>query len=86
MLKKLFIEHPDSVNESYGEHFLVAMGFAIKLFIASIVCLVHGLIPGLFVKTASNLMRELYSSMVVNRARNNSLRDKKEQDVIEYMI
>ena len=61
MLRKLFIEHPESVDESYGEHMLFALSFAGLLFLAGFAALVHALVPGLCKKTASQLIRKMYA-------------------------
>ena len=38
---RLFTEHPASVNETYGQHFLHASRFAGSLLLAGCACLVH---------------------------------------------
>ena len=70
MFDKLFLEHPRSVDEGYFEHFFVAAGFGGRMFLASLACLVHAAIPGLFVRTGSTAIRELHDRMVANRHRN----------------
>ncbi len=67
MMKILFFDHPASVNETYGEHLLVASGFALRLIAGGLACLVHALLPVLFVKTGSAIIEELHERMVVNR-------------------
>ncbi len=69
MLKRLFTEHPESVGESYGEHFLVAGRFGGRLLLAGLACLVHALLPWLCVKTGSNAIRSLHHDMVSHRRR-----------------
>jgi len=59
-LHKLFLSHPQTVDESYGEHFWFALGFAAKLFGAAVAALVHAVIPCLFEKTASRMIREMH--------------------------
>lgn len=71
-LDKYFIEHPKTVDESYLEHLVVALSFSCRLLAAGAACLVHALVPGLFVKTGSSMIDELYSEMVQNRHRNNT--------------
>jgi len=58
-LRKLFIDHPKSIDESYGEHALFAFGFSLRLFAAAFAALVHAVLPGLFDKTASRIVQEL---------------------------
>ena len=61
MLRKLFIDHPESVDESYGEHMLFALRFSGLLFLAALAALVHAIVPGLCKKTASQLIRKMYA-------------------------
>ena len=58
-LKKLFIEHPASVDESYGQHARFAFGFSARLFVAAFAALAHALVPCLFEKTASKIVHDL---------------------------
>ena len=62
-------QHPATVGESYGEHMGVAFRFGGKLLLASLACLVHGLLPFLFVTTGSSTVRALYGEMVTHRRR-----------------
>ena len=68
-LKDLFTEHPASVDESYLEHMGMALSFAGRLFAASLACLVHAVLPFLFVKTGSLAIDDLHDRMVANRNR-----------------
>lgn len=69
MLKRLFTEHPASVDESYLEHVGVALSFGFKMFYGALVCLVHAFLPFLFVKTGSQIITGLHDQMVSNRHR-----------------
>lgn len=68
-LTRKFTEHPESVGETYGEHFLAAMGFGLSLFKAAFCCVVHAILPFMFEKTGSACITELHERMVTNRAR-----------------
>lgn len=68
-MKKLFLDHPASVGESYAEHFVHAAGFGALLARAACACFVHALVPALFERTASRLVAELHDRMVTNRRR-----------------
>src|SRR3546814_1523555 len=46
-----------------------ASGFSWRLMAASLACLVHALLPFLFVKTGSRAITELHERMVTNRQR-----------------
>ncbi|HEV2269701.1 MAG TPA: DUF6356 family protein [Steroidobacteraceae bacterium] len=67
VLNRLFLDHPRSVGESYLEHQRHAFGFGISLLGAALACLVHGVVPGLFVRTGSQAITRLHDRMVVHR-------------------
>jgi len=67
-LIRAFTEHPASVGESYTEHLVRAVGFGTRMVFAGIACLVHGVLPFLFVRTGSRAIAELNDRMVVNRS------------------
>ena len=69
MLKSLFTTHPAMVNETYGEHMAVATGFAARMVLGGLACLVHGLLPFLFEKTGSTVIGDLHQRMVMHRVR-----------------
>jgi hypothetical protein len=60
ILKSMFVDHPESVGESYWQHFGVAFGFALTLIGAGLAALVHALVPGLCKTTASSTIRRLH--------------------------
>ena len=60
MIANLFLDHPRKVDESYFQHALFALRFALKLFAAAGAALVHAIVPGLFEKTASRIIADLY--------------------------
>lgn len=62
MFAKLFLTHPRAVDESYVEHAFSAGRFAARLMQAGAAAAVHAVIPGLFVKTASKIVAELYEA------------------------
>ena len=68
-LNRLFTDHPASVNETYGQHFLAAAGFGLRMIWGGLVCLVHAVIPGAFCTKGSDVIRELHERMVTNRRR-----------------
>ena len=67
---RLFTDHPASVGESYGEHLLTASGFGLRMVLAGLACMVHALLPFLFVKTGSVQISTLHDKMLANRRRN----------------
>ncbi len=64
---RAFTEHPASVGESYGEHMGQAVCFGSRMVLAGLACLVHGVLPFLFVRTGSRTIKELNERMVRNR-------------------
>ena len=66
-LNRAFTEHPASVGESYTEHLFRAVYFGARMMFAGMACLVHGVLPFLFVRTGSRAIAELNDRMVVNR-------------------
>jgi hypothetical protein len=69
MIKALFTVHPRSVGETYGEHLRAAAGFGFALIGAGLACLLHALLPFVFVRTGSETVRRLHQRMVEARRR-----------------
>ena len=66
---RVFVDHPASVGETWGQHAFSAWGFAWRLQIAAVAALVHAIFPFLFVRTASVLVTRLHDRMVTHRVR-----------------
>jgi len=64
MIRRLFLNHPASVNESYGEHFRVAAGFGWTMLIGALGAFVHALVPALCQRTGSNTVKQLHLRLV----------------------
>ena len=64
-----FTEHPATVGETYGQHFVTAMGFSLSMLRAAFCCAVHAVLPWMCVKTGSSCITELHDRMVTNRSR-----------------
>jgi hypothetical protein len=62
-----FTEHPASVGETYLEHLRVAAGFGFEMIAAGFACLVHALLPFLFVRTGSDCILRLHDRMLARR-------------------
>lgn len=60
MIKRIFLDHPHTVDESFSQHFVFAMTFALRLLLAAAAACVHALVPCLFEKTASRIIADLY--------------------------
>ena len=63
MLRRLFVEHPQSVGESYSEHLSVASWYGLRLLGAGLACMVHAVLPFLFVRTGSATIEHLHGHM-----------------------
>ena len=68
-MRTLFTEHPASVGESYGEHFIAAGTFAASMALGTIACLIHAVFPFLCVKTVSGIITGLTDRMDTNRVK-----------------
>jgi hypothetical protein len=67
MLDKVFLDHPHSLGETYWQHQRRAMHFGISMITAGAACLVHALVPAVFVRTASSRVLSLYDEMSASR-------------------
>ena len=65
-VKTAFTAHPASVDETYFEHMLFAGRFSFRLFGAAFAALVHAILPFMFEKTASQLIRRMHDD-IINR-------------------
>ena len=68
-LRALFTDHPASVGETYLQHLLQALGFALRMLAGGLACLIHAFLPFLFVRTGSDQIRILHDRMVAHRDR-----------------
>jgi hypothetical protein len=66
-LHRLFTEHPESVGESYLQHLMAAATFGVRMVLGGLACLVHALLPFLFVRTGSNCVTDLHQRMVARQ-------------------
>lgn len=67
MIRALFTDHPQSVGESYGEHFAKASGFGVTLIRAGGACLLHALFPAVHEQTASRAVIALAAELSSRR-------------------
>ena len=67
MLRRLFIDHPRSVDETYLQHFAVASRFGMTMIRGGVCALVHAVVPGWCVTTGSDTIRRLNHIMVEQR-------------------
>ena len=67
MFRRLFLDHPGSLEESYFEHQRKALTFAGWMLLASVACVVHGVVPGICGMTAGRILFRLHDRMLINR-------------------
>jgi Family of unknown function (DUF6356) len=67
-ISRWFTTHPASVGETYGEHLMAATSFGSRMVLAGIACMLHGLLPFLFVRTGSRAISELNSELIARRS------------------
>ncbi|WP_299675540.1 DUF6356 family protein [uncultured Roseobacter sp.] len=63
MFQRIFLAHPATVDESFGQHMLFALRFAAALMAAAGAALVHAFIPCLFEKTAGRIVTGLHQRL-----------------------
>jgi hypothetical protein len=68
-IQTFFLDHPESVGETYFQHLITASSFAGRMLWGGLACFLHGLFPFLCVKTGSGIIAQLHSSMLVHRAK-----------------
>lgn len=63
-----FTRHPDALGESYLQHLGHALCYSGRMFAAGGAALVHAILPFLFEKTASNMIKAMYAEMTARGA------------------
>lgn len=69
MFRRLFVDHPRSVDETYLEHMGMSASFGLAMLAGAMACFVHALVPALFERTGSSIVTRLHVRMVTNRNR-----------------
>jgi len=67
MIRRLLLDHPASVGESYFEHMRASLGTAGKLARAAGACVVHAVVPGLCKTTGSTAIMRLHAEVIPRR-------------------
>jgi hypothetical protein len=62
-----FTEHPAAAGETYLAHLRTAAGFGFQMVAAGLACMVHALLPFLFVRTGSDCICRLHERMHARR-------------------
>jgi hypothetical protein len=66
-LHRLFTDHPESIGETYGEHLVRATVFGGRMVVAGLACMLHALLPFVFVRTGSEAIEELNAQMLATK-------------------
>ena len=61
---RFFTEHPTSVGETYGEHFVFAVSLGSRMVLGGLACIVHGFLPEFCKTTGSRTIRTLALRLV----------------------
>ena len=67
MVRSWFLSHPAEIGETYLEHMEVAGSFGFQLMGAGLACMVHAVIPCLFERTGSTVIKSLHERLVTGR-------------------
>ncbi len=84
MFRRLFLDHPETVGESYAEHFGVAGRFGVTMIAGGIGALVHAVVPALCKTRGSDTVRELHRQMVAKRGAVSA--DHAQMKTVDYII
>jgi Family of unknown function (DUF6356) len=84
MIRRIFLDHPKTVGESYWEHFGVATGFGGAMIVGGVKAVLHGFFPNVFQTAGSDTVRNLHAILVEKRS---AKRDAiTEMNTVEWMI
>ena len=84
MFRRLFLDHPTSVGESYAEHFGVASGFGLKMIWGGARCTLHAVLPFVWKTAGSDTVAALHAELVTKR--NAARAAQTQMSTVEYVI
>ena len=84
MFRRLFLDHPASVGETYVEHFAVASRFGAAMVAGGLAGIVHAVLPFAFKTTGSRTVIRLNKQIVDKRAA--VMADETQRRTVEYVI
>lgn len=62
-VKKAFTEHPEDTGETYLEHLWFTVKLGVRFAYVTMVILIHGIFPFIFMRTASLQIEKVYAIM-----------------------
>lgn len=84
MIRRLFLDHPASVGESYAEHLGVASSFGVRMIGGGIGCMVHAILPFAFKSAGSDTIGALHRDLVAKRNAHRAAQT--QMTTVEYVI
>lgn len=63
-MKNIFTDHPNSIGETYWQHFFFAFKFGAQMVIGGSACIIHAVLPFAFKKTGSNYLLRMTNDFV----------------------
>lgn len=84
MFRRLFLNHPASVGESYTEHFRVASSFGTAMIMGGLGALLHAFVPALCKTRGSDTINTLHARMVAKREAKRAATT--QMKTVEYII
>ena len=84
MFRRLFLDHPKSVGESYTAHFGVASRFGAKMMWGGLRCSLHAFLPFVFKTAGSDTVSALHAELVTKR--NVARAAQTQMATVEYVI
>ena len=84
MFRRLFLDHPASVGESYGEHFGEASRFGVRMVLGGVRCALHAVLPFMFKTAGSDTVATLHAELVIKRAAARAAQT--QMNTVEYVI
>ncbi|OGT42558.1 MAG: hypothetical protein A3F42_00700 [Gammaproteobacteria bacterium RIFCSPHIGHO2_12_FULL_37_34] len=80
-MKNIFTLHPDSLGETYFQHFKFAFKFGVYMLIGGLACIVHAIFPFVFEKAASNFLL----TMTIDFIRRQPKLDKRSKELLQVL-
>ena len=68
MLRQIFLEHPKSMGETYLGHQREAFGIGLSMIAGGLACVMHGLVPAMFLTTGGDMISTLHRRITARRA------------------
>ena len=84
MFRRLFLDHPATVGETFAEHFVVASSFGAKMIVGGAGAVLHAFVPALCKTSGSSTVAELHARMVAKRGAVRA--DQTQMKTVEYII